>query len=140
MQTYSLAPATLVLLDEQVVARLDILVHHGDATTVPKSSKVVIANDCALAARPAELILAENARHMVASFVLLDPGATHRTERDIVFVLVDPHLQVLIHGVGTGYLSAVPLFSTLKTDFCLTLGALQLDYVLVLSSHVFLTA
>ena len=41
-------------------------------------------------ARPAELILAKAARHVITTSVLLNSSAAHRTEGNIVLVLADP--------------------------------------------------
>ena len=97
---------------------------------------MVIARYCALTARPAELIFAEDARHVVTPFVLLDSSAAHGTKGDSFFVLFNPLLQILVHSLGARNLYPMPQLTTLEADFCLALGALQLDRILVLSSHM----
>ena len=83
-------------------------------------------------ARPAELIRAKAARHVVTTSVLLNPSAALRTEGNIVLVLADPTFKLLLHRFLTGRFKTMPDISTLEADLSLTVRANQFFSVFAL--------
>lgn len=86
---------------------------------------------------PAELILAEAARHMVAALVLFNLCAAHWAERHVILVFFRPTLKLLFHCIFTR-LSSVPSVTALEADFSLTLITDKLFTVSIWCSHVLL--
>ena len=85
---------------------------------------------------PAELILTEAARHMVAAF-LFYLCAAHWAERHVVLVFFRPTLKLLFHCIFTR-LSSVPSVTALEADFCYTPITDKLFTVSIWRSHVLL--
>ena len=84
----------------------------------------------------AKFILAELTLHMVAPAILLDARAAHGAERNIIFVLFDPLLEIGGHGLFTRRVISMPLVSALEADLCLTSRAGQFRGILVRGSKV----
>ena len=66
--------------DPLVVTWFRVFIHHAD-TTAAEWIEVSLFCGRTCTAHPTELILAERTCHVIASFVFLDPGATHWAER-----------------------------------------------------------
>ena len=74
---------------------------------------------------PAKFEIAEIASHVIASLVFLDLRAAHRAEGHIIFVLLSPALQLILHGLLAAQLP-MPLISALEADFSAAFGAYNL--------------
>lgn len=88
---------------------------------------------CVTQTKPAELVFAYDAGHVVASFVLFNLCPTDRTETD-ASVLVDPALKFLVHVFLAGS-PAMPFVSTLEAYIGLTHWAPQFFSFEIFTSH-----
>ena len=99
------------------ISRLDTLLHHSDTTTTQGAEMVVSARGTA-SARPAKLIAAERASHVVAARILLDPRAAARAERDIVLVLLHPTFELAANRLLTADCFSMPHIAALEAHLC----------------------
>ena len=122
-------------LNLQVVTRLYRHVHQTHATALPL--EMVLPRDSATTARPAELVAAESACHVVASSSLLDSCLAHWAERDCAFVFIDPAGQLSVERLFTGDSLTVPESFALEANLCAAVPALQLFCIQALGSDDF---
>ena len=65
---------------------------------------------------PAELVMTEGTRHVIATLVFFDSSAAHWAERDITGIVINPALQLLVHSLFACNHITVPVVSTLEAD------------------------
>ena len=99
-----------------------------------------VGSRCTLATSPAELVLTEAARHVVAALVLLDLTAARGTEGNVVFVLIGPAFKLTLQGFFTSDRLAMPFVSAIETDFGFAGRTLQLSGISVLGLNMCITA
>ena len=74
-----------------MVVGYHIFVEHAGTTPSP-THEMPVGHRCTGPTRPAKLILAQVASHVIAALILFDSGPTERTKRDIGLVLLHPAL------------------------------------------------
>ena len=89
---------------------------------------------------PTKLVLAVCTRHVIAALILLDLSPAARAERHIVSVLARPAFELRVQVLLAGNAFTVPLIPAFEANFSSTGQTFQLDFVVVLTSHVRLAA
>ena len=83
---------------------------------------------------PAKFVATKLARHVIASFVLLNSSSTHGAKRDIVFVFIGPACELCFQRLLACRILPVPVVPALEAEIGCALFACHLPSFFIICS------